>query len=295
MSSTPREQGEADDAVTTLAKALYSAYADGVINGGGGRVRGWDTLGDHQLGWITDARRELARLRTPSGETDAGGEAEPVQGDEQPEFGGPCPTCDNGEVHRPSSVPGDEGWEPCPACNGGERLPTYEEFVEWKIKAEGAMGDAVVAELRVKEVEAELSRLRSTVGEPIGRMFVYRYEGGQIEPATRVLGADRLNELREGLEGMADALRAELIEVELRPVGSTVREDGEIREALEALEASVGLHESIEIDYLVDRYEASRTTHDGATTTHIAEGPTMMGALQALARALASTDTEGGD
>ena len=74
MSSTPREQGEADDAVTTLAKALYSAYADGVINGGGGRVRDWDTLGDHRLGWITDARRELARLRTPSGETDAGGE-----------------------------------------------------------------------------------------------------------------------------------------------------------------------------------------------------------------------------
>lgn len=86
----------------------------------------------------------VERLRAPS----AGGE---------PRFGDPCPHCDKGEIHVPSSVPGDEGWQTCPTCSGSERLPTVDEFREWKIKAEAAMGDLVVAEAEITAIRAGAS------------------------------------------------------------------------------------------------------------------------------------------
>lgn len=61
-------------------------------------------------------------------------------------------------------------------------------------------------------------------------------------------------------------------------------------EALRELDAEVGLHESIEIIYIVDGFEATLTTHDGASTRRSATGATILEALRAL-----TTDEEGDD
>lgn len=60
-------------------------------------------------------------------------------------LGGPC-DCDNGEVHQPSAVPGDEGWYECPVCGGSEKCPTAEEIAELRNELERIRGDLMVAE-----------------------------------------------------------------------------------------------------------------------------------------------------
>ena len=50
----------------------------------------------------------------------------------------------------------------------------------------------------------------------------------------------------------------------------------------EALDDLIGLHESIEIIYVVDGYEAALVTHDGATTKRTARGDTVLAALRTL-------------
>ena len=52
------------------------------------------------------------------------------------------------------------------------------------------------------------------------------------------------------------------------------------------VEEFLGLHEGIEIVYVVDGYEATLTTHDGATSKATGTGATVAEALRALARAL---------
>jgi len=55
---------------------------------------------------------------------------------------------------------------------------------------------------------------------------------------------------------------------------------------IDTLDAAVGLHEGVELIYVVDGYEASLTTHDGATVKASAWGETIMDALVALGRTL---------
>lgn len=57
-------------------------------------------------------------------------------------------------------------------------------------------------------------------------------------------------------------------------------------EALRELDAAMGLHEGIEIVYVVDRFEADFTKHDGATSTAHAQGATIFEALTALCATL---------
>jgi hypothetical protein len=59
--------------------------------------------------------------------------------------------------------------------------------------------------------------------------------------------------------------------------------------ALRELEAHVGLHEGVEITWLVDEYEAALTTHDGASVRATGEGETIADAIAALCRALEDT------
>lgn len=57
----------------------------------------------------------------------------------------------------------------------------------------------------------------------------------------------------------------------------------ELQDSLASLEGAVGLHESVEVAYVVDGYEATLTIHDGASTRASAEGATILAALEALA------------
>ena len=62
----------------------------------------------------------------------------------------------------------------------------------------------------------------------------------------------------------------------------------------EGLDDLIGLHESIEIDYVVDGYEASLTAHDGATTVRISKGGTVMEALTLLIATPTGTERDDG-
>ena len=57
------------------------------------------------------------------------------------------------------------------------------------------------------------------------------------------------------------------------------------RDALEFLEGVVTAHYGVELGAVVGGFEACLTTHDGATTSHIAEGPTLIEAIAALREA----------
>jgi len=60
----------------------------------------------------------------------------------------------------------------------------------------------------------------------------------------------------------------------------------EMREVLAVLDERVGPHESVEIDYLVDSYEAVLMVNDGATVKQFARGETITDALVALGHTL---------
>jgi hypothetical protein len=71
-----------------------------------------------------------------------------------------------------------------------------------------------------------------------------------------------------------------------QPIGTKLFVRPQQSDEVERLQDYVGLHESVEITYVVDGYEATLTTHDGASKKASAKGHTITAALTALSRAL---------
>ena len=67
-----------------------------------------------------------------------------------------------------------------------------------------------------------------------------------------------------------------------RALGPAAGSPSSETERIEFLESKLGLHEGIEMVNVVDGYEVALTSHDGATTTKYASGPTLLEAIDAL-------------
>lgn len=124
--------------------------------------------------------------------------------------------------------------------------------------------------------------------EPVAHSADAAFEGRFRVSPLHAEAADEIERLRSA-PVETEALRGALEMVEAHPwtpVSVVTRIRQIIGANYGALESYVGLHEGIEITYTVDQYEATLTTHDGASTKATGAGVTIMDALVDLRRAL---------